>query len=112
MNKYIYYELEQLEKITGYSLAHIKDDINNVYNSLEEKDKEIEQLNNIINELEKYIVEEIDDAQEELNIILQGNDLDYKNECTKDFNCIKNALDMLLDKLKELKESGDNENKI
>lgn len=67
--------------------------------------KEIDRLNNIINELEKYIVEEIDDAQEELNIILQGNDLDYKNECTKEFNCIKNALDMLLDKLKELKEN-------
>ena len=41
---------------------------------------------------------------EELNIILQGNDLDYKNECTKEFNSIKNALDMVLDKLKELKE--------
>ena len=68
--------------------------------------QEIERLNNIINELEKCIVEEIDDAQEELNTILQGNDLDYKNECTKEFNCIKNALDMLLDKLKELK--GDN----
>ena len=67
---------------------------------------EIDRLNNIINELEKYIVEEIDDAQEELNIILQGNNLDYKNECTKEFNCIKNALDMLLDKLKELKENN------
>ena len=68
--------------------------------------QEIERLNNIINELEKCIVEEIDDAQEELNTILQGNDLDYKNECTKEFNCIKNALDMLLDKLKELKENN------
>ena len=67
---------------------------------------EYDRLNNIINELEKYIVEEIDDAQEELNIILQGNNLDYKNECTKEFNCIKNALDMLLDKLKALKENN------
>ncbi len=77
-----------------------------LYHKLEEKDKEIDRLNNIINGLEKYIVEEIDDAQEELNIILQGNDLDYKNECTKEFNCIKNALDMLLDKLKALKEDN------
>lgn len=67
--------------------------------------QEIDRLNNIIYELEKYIVEEIDDAQEELNTILQGNDLDYKNECTKEFNCIRNALDMLLDKIKELKDS-------
>ena len=66
--------------------------------------KELERLNNIINELEKYIIDEIDDAQEELNIILQGDNLDYKNECTKEFNCIKNALDMLLNKLKALKE--------
>ena len=74
---------------------------------LEEANQEIERLQNIINKLEKYIVEEIDDAQKELNIILQGNNLDYKNECTKEFNCIKNALDMLLDKLKELKDSAD-----
>lgn len=53
MDKYIIYELEQLEKITGYSLQHIKNDINDVYNKLEEKDKEIERLSNIINELEK-----------------------------------------------------------
>ena len=66
--------------------------------------QEIDRLNNIIYELEKYIVEEIDDAQEALNTILQGNDLDYKNECTKEFNCIRNALDMLLDKIKQLKE--------
>lgn len=67
---------------------------------------EINRLNNIIDGLEKYIIEEIDDAREELNIILQGNNLDYKNECTKEFNCIKNALDMLLDKLKALKENN------
>lgn len=67
---------------------------------------EIDRLNNIIDGLEKYIIEEIDDAREELNIILQGNNLDYKNECTKEFNCIKNALDMLLDKLKALKENN------
>ena len=81
----------------------------NLFRNRYEQQKEIERLNNIINKLEKYIVEEINDAQEELNIILQGNDLDYKNECTKEFNCIKNALDMLLEKLKELKESGNNE---
>ena len=67
---------------------------------------EIDRLNNILDGLEKYIIEEIDDAQEELNIILQGNNLDYKNECTKEFNCIKNALDMLLDKIKALKENN------
>lgn len=71
----------------------------------EEIISEYDRLNNIIDELEKYIVEEIDDAQEELNIILQGDNLDYKNECTKEFNCIKNALDMLLNKLKEIKEN-------
>lgn len=53
MNKYIIYELEQLEKITGYSLQHIKNDINDVYNKLEEKDKENNRLNNIIDELKQ-----------------------------------------------------------
>ena len=86
--------------------ANLKKRINDLLKENTEWKLENKRLNNIINELEKYIVEEIDDAQEELNIILQGNNLDYKNECTKEFNCIKNALDMLLDKLKELKENN------
>lgn len=97
-----------IRKIDGkyYIEYGILDYIEHLQQKVEQQDKEINRLNNIINELEKYIVEEIDDAQEELNIILQGNNLDYKNECTKEFNCIKNALDMLLDKLKELKENN------
>lgn len=63
---------------------------------------------NVLDELEEYIIEEIDEAHEELNIILKGNDLDYKNECTKEFNCIKNALEILLDKIQELKKENEN----
>lgn len=92
------------EFLNRNSIDYVRNATDTVENRLFKENK---RLNNIINELEKYIVEEIDDAQEELNIILQGNNLDYKNECTKEFNCIKNALDMLLDKLKELK-NGDN----
>lgn len=93
-------------------LVYSKVEIDRLNNIIKELSKDVDMWNkkyneqfNIINELEEYIIEEIDDAQEELNIILQGNNLDYKNECTKEFNCIKNALDMLLDKLKELKEN-------
>ena len=73
-------------------------------NRLEEKDKEIDRLNNIINELEKYIVNEIDNANEELNVIMKGDDLEYINECSKEFNCIKKFVDKTLDKLQKLKE--------
>jgi hypothetical protein len=66
--------------------------------------KENKRLTNNWSELEELIIDEINDAQNELNIILQGDDLDYKNECTKEFNCIKNALEILLDKMKEIKE--------
>lgn len=55
----------------------------------EEKDKEIERLNNIINELEKYICQEW---------------YCFDNESIE-FEVSKN----ILDKLKELKESGNNE---
>ena len=65
---------------------------------------EYDRLNNIINELEKYIVNEINNANEELNVIMKGNDLAYKNECSKEFNCIKKFVDKTLDKLQELKE--------
>ena len=95
------------------AIEEIISEYDRLNNIIKELSKDVDMWNkkyneqfNIINELEKYIIEEIDDAQEELNIILQGNNLDYKNESTKEFNSIKNALDMLLDKLKELKENN------
>ena len=57
-----------------------------LYQKLEEKDKEIERLNNIINELEKYIGQEY---------------YCFDNESVE-FEVAKN----ILDKLKELKEGN------
>lgn len=92
--------------ITGNFTENTLNTIWNVNKENMELKKEVQRLNNIIIELEKYIIDEINDAQEELNVIMQGNDLDYKNECTKEFNCVRNALEILIDKIKYLKENG------
>lgn len=58
---------------------------------ISEKDKEIERLNNIINELEKYMI------KEQARIVINNTDED------------EFVYTDLLIKLKELKESGNNE---
>jgi hypothetical protein len=60
---------------------------------LEEKDKEIERLNNIINELEKYLE--------------KHSKIDY--ECNATIIHEQMACAIVLNKLKELKENGNNE---
>lgn len=98
--------IEVLRQFDKKRVEELPEKTRNIFYAIMKIADERDRLNNILNELEKYIIDEIDDAQEELNAILQGNDLEYKNECTKEFNCIKNALDMLLDKIKELKENN------
>jgi len=124
MDKYIIYELKQLEKITGYSLQHIKNDIRDIYNKLEEKDKEIERLNNIINELKWKPISQYDngnydwvlikmfikeDNYECVPIVAEKRMGVWKNQdgetLDEDMFEIKYFMDMQqLDKLKELKE--------
>lgn len=69
--------------INGVEITDVKS-WEKVISISEEKDKEIERLNNIINELEKWLKEE-----------------NYKDE---DFWCINSV--EVLDKLKELKENN------
>lgn len=58
---------------------------------LEEKDKKIERLNNIINELESY---------------LEQQWLEWKDDCDDGIVAMANEDKTVLDKLKELKESN------
>ena len=75
-----------------------------VSNLFEEKDKEIERLNNTINEIYKMIIGHIEEARCELNNILHSeNDLSYKNECAKEFDILDKNIRMILDKFKEIK---------
>ena len=66
---------------------------------LEEKDKEIERLNNVINELEK-------DLEHEIAVVGTNRTVDNNNpEWWYKLNCYNN----ILDKLKKLKEGKRNE---
>lgn len=89
----LFYEEEsKTARLHKYSINY-KDKNDSVYaikfysmqKQIDEKDKEIERLNNIINELENYFKEKDNDGYEKLYV----EDILYK--------------------LKELKESGDND---
>lgn len=69
---------------------------------IEEQDKEIERLNNIINELEKYLIEEIEDYDKHINskFITDISKEQYEGE--------KVCFEDMLGRLQELK--GDKSN--
>lgn len=72
---------------------------------LNEKDKEIERLSNIINGTDEILKEHINECREELNTIMKGNDLDYINECSIQFNVIRDNIEMIMEKINKLKGS-------
>ena len=75
-----------------------------VINMYEEKYK---RLQSNWNSLRECIIGVIDGAREELNTIMQGDDLEYINKCSLQFEAIRKNLENVLDKMNEL-ESGDN----
>jgi len=51
---------EDMLNVMGSFISTELDAFENLHKELEEKDKEIEKLNNIINELEKYLIEQVE----------------------------------------------------
>ena len=95
---------QEIERLGNELQVQIEDNVRlNEY--LEEKDKEIERLNNIINELEKYCNEEIKDYDKALN-----NKVFVPTEKGKEsYEAEKMCFLDMLDKLQELKGSNSNE---
>ena len=77
-----------------------EDQLSNLSKQINEKDKEIERLNNIINELEKYHIKSMKNLE---------NTEDFKYIGTNHIKILYEEHKRTLDKLKELKESGNNE---
>ena len=84
-----------------YLYTFINDNFN-IYDRLEEKDKKIERLNNIINELEKYINKLMGQTRTAIAFNKGINDI-YE---TKKYERDNDLFEMILDKLKELKENN------
>ena len=83
--------LNKIAKEFGYDVASTLELIIIIKDKkLEEKDKEIDRLNNIINGLEKYLIEHIDEYR------------DMEQDAMFEFG-------LVLDKLKELKNGDNNE---
>ena len=86
--------------INDYSVTFYSPQMNNLQQKIEEKDKEIDRLNNIINELEKTLKEEVKELYNEENpMLLDETYIKYATER-------KMAYMYILDKLKELKENN------
>ena len=72
--------------------------------------EEIERLNNIINGTDEILKEHINECRAELNTIMKGNDLNYINQCSIQFNVIRNNIEMIMKKINKLKGDGSNGN--
>ena len=100
------YYVNELEKEIEELKAEIKelnDDIvwwTNRFNAVERNN---ERLNNIINGTDEILKEHINECREELNTIMKDNDLDYINECSREFDVIRKNIEMIMEKLRELK---------
>ena len=58
--------------------------------------------------IRKILIEHIDEARHELNVILQSdNDLNYKNECSREFEILDKNIRMILDKIDNILNGGD-----
>lgn len=85
-----------------------KEDYDDYMKIIDNQKKEIKKLNSIINKIDEILIEHIDECREELNTIMKMDDLNYINECAIEFNVIRKNIEMIMEKIKELK--GDENN--
>ena len=80
-------------------LELVRCDLHNAYSILEGRNEEVERLNNIINELEKYLIAEIEDYDKSINskFITDISKEQYEGE--------KVCFEDMLGRLQELKGS-------
>lgn len=74
----------------------------NKIDNLEMIENKYIQLQSNWNSLRECIIGIIDGAREELNIIMQGDDLEYINKCSLQYGAIRKNLEIVLDKMNEL----------
>ena len=117
---------EEFEKEFNKLSEKDKREVNNLIRFMQEKkyhDKQYEELLNQYiemardfdklqsnwNSLRECIIGIIDGAREELNTIMQGDDLEYINQCSREFEVIRKNLEIVLDKMNELEGKDNNE---
>lgn len=65
--------------------------------------KEIERLNDIIDKIDEILKEHINECRVELNSIIKSDDLDYINECSREFDVIRKNIEMIIEKINEVR---------
>lgn len=101
---------ELIERIINLNYREFGAEVgNDLKRIIIKKEQEINQLQSNWNSLRECIIGVIDGAREELNTIMQGDDLEYINKCSLQFEAIRKNLEIVLDKMNEL-EGVDNEN--
>lgn len=80
--------------------------LGDIFKNIETEEKAFEFLNYIQNlqqektRIRKILIEHIENARYELNVILHSdNDLDYKNECSKVFELLNKNIRIILNKI-------------
>lgn len=106
MNREIKEILNQLQYVS--SLENVTYSLNeNVINKL------VDCITNLQQEktrIRKILIEHIEDVRYELNVILHSdNDLDYKNECYKEFELLNKNIRMILNKIDNITGGDEDE---
>ena len=99
---------EQLVYFKKFATISEKAVLEDIEEYLDKQDKEIERLNNIINELEKWYKKQYEDTNKCLDYAREYHNLQDTEKYTRDHNMFAMCMEKL-DKLKELKEGNTNE---
>ena len=68
-------------------------------------EKQLDKYKNVIDKIKEISSKHIDNANKELQIILKySNDLEYKNQCSHDFEIIKQNVEIIYNNILELLE--------
>ena len=109
MNKIVYDLLLKLEQCDDkhnrcdYLMEH--NEITYLLEHIEEKDKQLDKYKNVIDKIKEIPLKHIDNANKELQIILKNNNgLEYKNQCSHDFEIIKQNVEIIYKDILELLE--------
>lgn len=101
MNDYKQECFKRLEYTQKYSKYNEEDLIEEII----EKDKQLDKYKNVIDKIKEIPSKHIDNANKELQIILKySNDLEYKNQCSHDFEIIKQNVEIIYNNILELLE--------
>ena len=101
----LYQRLNGYNKQDLFNYGYLLESNQILCKDIEEKDKQLDKYKNVIDKIKEILLKHIDNANEELQIILKyNNDLKYKNQCSHDFDIIRQNVEIIYNNILELLE--------